>query len=396
MSRILMCWELGENLGHVMRLMPIARSLRNKGHQVLWAYKREHTAAACIVENEGFASLDAPAWPPPAEEFPLSQTYGQNLLKNGYREKGALRRHLDVWQSIFRSVQPHMMLAEHAPTALIAARHMGLPRAAIGTGFSIPPMCKPMPCLHPWITVPIQKMEEKEAFFLDKVNPAFEEAGYRPLESVADIFDGAERLLCTWPEFDHYGIRMKEAYLGPVISDLQGQPAPWPAHGRENVYVYMRWNHRAFAPLMATLDMLNLPVLAFVPGITESDIDCRFLKNIRISHEPVTLNDLKEKCIFAVTEGGHNTASLILLAGVPLLLCPTQLEQAVLSYRLSTQGLCHMISYFDTNPNVEAKVRQAITDNIVVENVRALAVKYEKENDTGRVEHIARKCLDLV
>lgn len=396
MNRILFCWELGSNLGHVMRLLPIARVLRDKGHEVLWAYAGIRKTVASLVRSEGFTSLDAPTWPLPATSSPLSQTYGQNLLKNGYGREDYLLSHLDAWRSLLQSSQPDLVLAEHAPTALIIARDMDITRAAIGTGYSIPPLSRPMSFLHPWFTLSAERLAEKEAAFLNKVNQVLAEAGCVSLGSVADIFDGASIFLCTWPEFDHYGGRETEKYRGPVVSDVHDLSAPWPSQDRENVYVYMRSGHRVFQPLLEALQKLDLPVLAFVPDINVNHMEqIGTGKNTCITASPMNLGDVKERCLFAVTEGGVNTASLMLLAGVPLLLCPSQLEQAVLSYRLSAQGLCTMISWFDMNPDMEGKVNEMYTNDLLVKNVRALAHKYSDESNAGRVEDIAQQCLLL-
>ena len=37
MARILIAWELGANLGHLLRQLMIARELRRRDHQVLFA-----------------------------------------------------------------------------------------------------------------------------------------------------------------------------------------------------------------------------------------------------------------------------------------------------------------------------------------------------------------------
>jgi len=54
-----------------------------------------------------------------------------------------------------------------------------------------------------------------------------------------------------------------------------------------------------------------------------------------------------------------------------------------------------MISWFDMNPDMEGKVNEMYTNDLLVKNVRALAHKYSDENNAGRVEDIAQQCLLL-
>ena len=84
MSRILICWELGGNLGHVMRLLPLARILRVQGHAVTWAFGKTRAAAWQLVTAEGFVCHSIEAENTQPISTALSLTYGQNLLKNGY------------------------------------------------------------------------------------------------------------------------------------------------------------------------------------------------------------------------------------------------------------------------------------------------------------------------
>ena len=67
--RILIAWELGANLGHLLPLLVLARALRTRGHRVLFAMRDLSNAAR--VAREGFAFLPAPA----SMHRPQSQAY---------------------------------------------------------------------------------------------------------------------------------------------------------------------------------------------------------------------------------------------------------------------------------------------------------------------------------
>ena len=359
MSRILLCWELGGNLGHLMRLLPVARGLRLRGHEVIWALPGNQPQALALVQAEGFAGMLGPAWSTGRRDASLSQTYGQNLLRNGYHHRESLAQHLLAWRGLIQALKPDRLIAEHAPTALLATRATGLPRVAMGTGFSLPPPASPMPGLAPWFSLPPNRLQEHETTFLETVNPALAAAGMASLGQVAEIFAETIPCLCTWAEFDHYPARADAAYLGPVIHSAEGCEPLWPAAGRQNGFVYLRAGHRLFPQLMAALERLGLPVLAFVPDFQGTE----GLQGagIRITRRPLDLRELEQHCRFAVTEGGHNTGIQMLLKGIPTLLCPAQLEQAIWSYQLQARGLCDMISLFDPSPDLPGKLARLET-----------------------------------
>lgn len=52
------------------------------------------------------------------------------------------------------SVEAALVIADHAPAALLAARTLGLPAATLDSGFSVPPPETPFPSLRPWLAVP--------------------------------------------------------------------------------------------------------------------------------------------------------------------------------------------------------------------------------------------------
>jgi hypothetical protein len=62
MSRILLTWELGLNLGHLTRLLPLAERLKAEGHSVLVA-TRDIQAAIGVLAPAGIPFIPAPHLP---------------------------------------------------------------------------------------------------------------------------------------------------------------------------------------------------------------------------------------------------------------------------------------------------------------------------------------------
>ena len=389
--RTLLGWELGDNLGHLMRLLPLARALRGRGDEVVWAMSGGRRSALDRIGAEGFLAVPVPDWDCVDPALPWSQTYGQNLLRNGYRLPHRLAAQLEAWRVLIADQKPDLLIAEHAPTALLAARRAGLPRLALGTGFSLPPRSRPMPGLPPWFTFPQDLLVRHEESFLERVNPVLEAAGCRPLGQAADIFEGAVPCLCTWPEFDHYPDRPPKEYHGPLFHPAWGRAPRWA--GDPMVFVYLKANHRLFGDLLDLLRKHRLPALVYAPD--HDGGAGRPGDGIRITSQPVDLCAAKDRVRFAITAGGHNTAVRMLREGIPMLLCPAQLEQAVLAFRLAERGLCAMVSMFDPAPDLTRPI-QALAEEPAPPALLDLAHRYRDWDPARTLDSILDRCLEVI
>lgn len=392
MTRILCCWELGGGFGHLFRLAPIGLELAKRECQVVYAIP-DVVSGAAFLKTHACRILRAPVWQAPPKVHAFSQTYSQNLLRNGYWHRESLRNQLQGWLAFFDAWQPDVILAEHAPSALLAARKAGLPRIAMGTGFSLPPLTAPMPGLQPWFKLPERYLIKCEKEFLSCVNPALQDVGAPALTAVADLFEGAMQLLCTLPELDHYGARSDTRYWGPAIFTPQDQEATWPSDKRDNVFLYIKPEHRFFRQIICLLKEMGLPTLAFAPGLGLEEQRALQGENLSISLHPVNLEEAATHCRLMISEGGHNAGALMLLAGVPLFICPGQLEQAVWAHRISAQGLGVTTGFFDSAPDFSARLEAILSDSNIAGRVKAFAAKYAAFDPQKQVAEIAEQCL---
>lgn len=390
MQRLLIGWELGGGLGHAYRLLPIGLALRASQYEATFVVP-PCSPAARLLEEQGFFVLPAPAWPP-IEEKRLSLNYAENLLKNGYARRDLLKEHLLAWLGLIEQHQPDGVLAEHAPTLLLAARIAGLPCLAIGTGFSLPPLTTPMPTLQPWFPIPPERLMQAEERLLASVNPVLIELGAAPLETVAAIFAGAERLLCTFPETDHYAARpgdtgcKERSYHGALLYSPpveREEELPWlnstdPGSG---VFLYLNAGNRLLRPCLDELAGRRLPTLAFIPDLPAAEQAALQRPGLIITRRPVNLRAVAPRCRFMVSQGGHNAGVFMLLQGIPLLLLPRQLEQALWSHRLSQQGLGLTVNPFDPQPPLGEKIEALLSNDHLSRWAQAFAARYATDHE---------------
>lgn len=335
-----MCWELGAGYGHLARLAPVARALAALGHDISVAARDVLTAHAMLA-GHGFAIHQAPirlsgtAMPGPA------LNYADILMRSGLSDGGAITALIVAWRSLFDALSPDLIIADHAPTALLAARAGNRRAAALGTGFAVPPPLTPMPTVLPWRQADEAALAQTEARFLAAANEALTGLDAAPLEAVADLFDIAAALPCTWPELDHYADRPDRGHPGPVMQPTPGIAPEWPAGGDGRVFAYLSGEHPATAALLDRLAGLNRSAVVHVRNAAPA-LTARLSKAggpVRLYGDRIDAAAALAECDIVVTHGGHGLISAALAAGRPILSLPGVIEQAMLSYRVAQAGL---------------------------------------------------------
>jgi hypothetical protein len=174
-ASIVFAWELGGDLGHLSGFLPLATALRQKGHDVAFVL-RDLIHAESLVVSQGFPVFQAPVFTGTITglgEAPLN--YSGILLRNGYVYQSLLSGLVAAWSNLFRLLKPTLLIADHSPVALFAARTLGIQSTPLGTGFCAPPNVHPLPNLRPWMDIPQQVLEETDERVLDVANSLLKE-----------------------------------------------------------------------------------------------------------------------------------------------------------------------------------------------------------------------------
>ncbi len=81
----------------------------------------------------------------------------------------------------------------------------------------------------------------------------------------------------------------------------------------------------------------------------------------------------------------------MLLSGVPILVCPTGLEQSMWAYRISEQGLGSMLNRFNPDPDLLTKIDTAINANQSGNQNHKFAQQYAHYDSQQKVRDIANR-----
>lgn len=336
MSRILFAWELGAGYGHLARQVPIAQRLRARGHEVLFAIRDLRSAA--LLARQGFRFVQAPLCVPDRRPERPPASYAEMLGLFGFAEPIVLTSLVQGWMTLFDLVRPDALEIDHAPSALLACRLAGIPAVPVGNGFEIPPRGSPLPSIRPWEPIDEARLCRTEQTVLATITAVAQRFSSSPLTHVAALFDMPQRLLATFAELDHYGVRAGEHYAGPIYFDPGGIETNWRPDPARRLFAYVRPNVPGFRNLLTALTELSQDALCAAPGISAAQAQALSNKALRVSAQPVALESIVRRTDVAVSYGGIGTLSPFLLAGVPLLLLPATVEQSLICRRAAATG----------------------------------------------------------
>ncbi len=392
MANIVYAWEFGANLGHIGTFLPVARELRRRGGSVHWVVTQPNQAAK-LLHQGGFSWLQAPTLAETRREGP-PLSYADILLRFGYAQADDLLGLTVAWRELFALLKPALVLADHAPTAILAARTLGIPVMLFGSGFFAPPQVHPLPNMRPWVDVPTARLAQIESEALTTINRVLAQFDSPPLTWLADLFQVAETALLTFPELDHYAGRGPATYWGTLPAAVADTPS-WPAGERPRVYAYLRASSAHFEPALRALHDLRRPCLIYCPDLPEALRQRYASPLLHFAARPVDLTAAAAEADAAVTYGSPAATIAFLLAGKPVLMLPGHLEQYLFSLRVEEFGAGLLINPEQPADNLPQKLMRILVDPSFTTNARAFADKYAFFNQSQVVTHLANRIEEL-
>lgn len=339
MAVIVLNWELGADLGHIGRFLPLALRLREQGHRPVMLL-RDITRANAVLGPNGLEFLQAPVWMTPVAGLPPDLNFTETLFRFGFLHPEGLLSMCKAWRSLWAMLKPDLMLFDHAPTALLAARGLGIPRMALGNSFAVPPREKPLPRYRWWIegSADRARMAETETRTVRNANTVLEQLGAPLLQQVSDLYDVESTLVCSHPEMDVYGQRDPSMYVGPINNIDNGAEPVWPAGDGLSVFAYLKPSFRHFEQVLAAMHQNTLArFVVFAPGMPELLRQRYASARLSFTDTPLRMRTVTEQCDAVICHAGGVT-DVALNAGKPVLLLPTQMEQVMTSQRVAALG----------------------------------------------------------
>lgn len=310
-------------------------------------------------------------------------------MHEGYGQPDALAAVLDAWKGLLQVVRPSLLVYNHSPAALLAARAARVPVLLLGTGFEIPPKATPLPSFRPWERTPDAMLHGAERAWIAVANRVLASRGATPLQRVSDLFDPADVHLTTFAELDAFGPRRDTHYVGPVFA-LPPQPVAvqWEGTRNRRIVCYLRPGIPGVESLLHALQRCGAEVVCAVPGLP-AEWPLRF-DGLRFFPHVIDLAALLPRADVAVTYGA-GTIATCLLAGVPVLMVPRVVEQYLAGLALERTGAGLMLHERRTLPHCGALLERLLNEA----NWRRSAQAFAAAHAGFDMAAVRRELLDL-
>jgi hypothetical protein len=415
---VMMAWELGGGLGHMVPLSQVARPLLEAGHtvhMVLADLSGVPAALGTLADHPRLQLWQAPHWPSPLFGSADPASYAELLFRAGYLDAQRLAGLVQGWATLLDQLNPDLLLVDHAPTALLAARGRPLRRAQFGTGFFIPLMEAPIPSYREWEPVPRARVERSESLVLQTCNALLFQRGQPLLDHLHQLFECDETFLITVPELDHFerrGRAAQQPYWGSLASASHGQAPQWPDGSGPALFVYLKSDYRALGEVLKALREIRAAggaqpgpggamkpgpwrVLAYIPGLNAATVAAASGPGLRIMVDPLDMQAVCRDCDAVLCQSGSGTVATALHAGKPVLMLPMHMEQLLFARRVQALGAGLYLTE-DRIAQLPALLQRLAAQPGFGDAARAFARRHARPAGNRVAQAIAARCEQLM
>jgi hypothetical protein len=332
--RILLAWEAGAGRGHVVTLARVARALEGLAvcdAALGWMDHSAEIAPHVDLAYHG-ARLPYDFDGHRARQAPPNATWADYLLDCHFADPVKLRTNVAWWLETMRVRRIDLVVADYAPRALMAARILGLPSLAIGTGYGIPPATlEGFPVFLP----EYPQREADEAVMVAAINDTLSPLGYQPIRFLPEIYARSGDLLRTLPMLDPYRDWRDPADYLPPVADYAGAA---PGTGQE-MFCYFSSYELENPALVEALETSGLPTFGYLPGASDA-VRARLVKaGLAISDRPLPVAEITARARVMFTSGQHGILSLGMAAGLRQVFLPQHLEHLYMARKAEERGV---------------------------------------------------------
>ena len=388
--RIMFAWEFGAGLGHLARLAPWMEAFRRRGVVPVLAVRDLQAVAAMPAAAQGLV-VQAPG----LRHAPLGgreeiYSHAEVLLDAGYGSDATLGALVRGWRSLFELCDARAVVADYAPTAVLAARLMGLPVMRVDDGFTLPPDGAAGLAFGDEARRNPARFRLAESRVVEALNGVLGAQGPARIDSSAVAFEADLTVLATFAELDHYRpCERREAYSGHFETPSV-EPYDWGAAPGPRILAYLNPRAPNFEATVRLLARVPAQTRLYASGMTRQQSD-RAQSGLAWSARPLPFAAAAAECDLVVGQGGHGTVCNALLAGKPLLLLPTGYEQVLTARNVEALGAGRWIHPAHDDKMLKRALLRAIDDDAAGVAARSFAERYagNAQNSTVRLAEYA-------
>ncbi len=346
MAKFLFTMLPANDLGLPTRLVPIARALADRGHQV--AVFNPQPAPSKLIAEAGLQNLPMPSRPMPAPVMDLAQLGSAWDVEEFFAalclDEESTRGETAVYMDVIRDYGPDVVVDSFGLLTCLAAHALAVPLVTVLQGN-----------IHPasdgflWWKKDRPSGLPSAAAVINKVAAEY---GIAPVERCADLFAGNLSLIVGTPETDPLPANAKIQYVGPIVWQRQEARLPeWVDALRRDkpvIWVYSGNPRYANAPtpidsivvIRAAIEALGeMPVhVVLTTGYQEVPDEVGVLPQNFTHAAYLPGLAMAERCDLMVHHGGHSSVMTGLQVGTPAVIVPTITERESNARRLVALG----------------------------------------------------------
>lgn len=390
-ATMLITWELGGGLGHLLRIKPIVDRLMARRHRVVLALRDLRAAESFFP---GVPYLQAPrAVEEPEKAVREPSTFADILFNCGWRDPGELAGLTTAWRTLDRLVRPDVVVMDYSPTALLAWQGRRAKRMLLSTGFNCPPDVSPLPGFHKPGEDYAEQLYQRECRVLDNANQCLQAQGLQPLPRVGAVFHSAEEnILATFRELDCYAERRGAEYWGIWFGNYGAAPT-WPSGTGPKIFAYIK-PFPAYCELLSLIRRSEVRALVYLSGVTQEFARRHEAGNLRIAPRPLDIRSVAQQCDFAVLNGGRGATAAMLLAGKPILQIPIFVEQMIVGQNVAGLGAGE-VAQMDAPAQISEAFGRLLTCDRYACAAQQFARRYADFDPSAQVDRVVRRVEQL-
>jgi UDP:flavonoid glycosyltransferase YjiC (YdhE family) len=384
-AAILMGWELGEGLGHVQRLLRIARPLAAQGHRPIFALCN---VVECwpLFQHESFAVVQAPYWnyrQQHGQQPFIASSLADVLAVRGWETTATLRPLVEAWQQLLRLVKPQLIVTDFAPTLCLTA-YQDLPVVQVGNWFPLPPAHAPT---FP-ILVPGQPPTLPQEDLLKVVQEVQRQRGRAVPPTLTSIFAAGPRFPTFFPELDPYQKERTE----PVWDPFEPIQPLATVNPEPRFFAYLTADNPLVEPVLTQMALTGCPGTAYLRSASAALKERLRLQGLVILDGLAPIRDMMEQSAVIVHHGGSNLANTALAAGRPQIVLPQHLEQGTTAQLLAQLGVAVVLVGQRAPDAAGRALRQVLGEPRYTEYAYSLAQQLQARQRRDALPAILEQC----
>jgi UDP:flavonoid glycosyltransferase YjiC (YdhE family) len=357
MARFLFTMMAANDLGLPARMVPIARALADRGHDV--AVFNPAPAPARLIDDAGLMNLPMPSRPMPVPAFgyelaALSAAWDvEHMFGIMYADAGYARADTDYHLELIRGFAPDVVVDSFGLPTCLAARILHIPLASVLQGN-----------FHPASDGFLWWKGERPAGLpsaVTAINGVAEAYGIAPVARCVELLAGDLSLIVGTPETDPLPAGAAAIYIGPIIwQRASATLPPWlTALSRDRPVIWVYSGTPRYGSARTPFDSIVV-IRAAMAAL--GDAPAHVVLTTGYQELPGELGALPSNFHHAaflpagatalrsdlmVHHGGHGSVMTGLSAGTPAVMIPTYTERESNARRVVALGAGEMVKPTD-------------------------------------------------